>query len=148
MLVELNKDYKLDPTFKFPVVKKIEDNPKLNEEEKIFLHYSRNTIKYNTYFQNFLSDFNVYDGIKLSLLFSDEFVNLKKKENYKKIESENKINYFKIMDEFFTKKNVKSFDLRPLRDEKNFFRFNIKGNGNKLKLFTLKKDIIKKFIYL
>ena len=147
MLVELNKDYKLDPTFKFPVVKKIEDNPKLNEEEKIFLHYSRNTIKYNTYFQNFLSDFNVYDGIKLSLLFSDEFVNLKKKENYKKIESENKINYFKIMDEFFTKKNVKSFDLRPLRDEKNFFRFNIKGNGNKLKLFTLKKDIIKKFIY-
>lgn len=149
MLVELNKDYSLDPTFKFPVVQKLEDNPKLNGEEKIFLHFSRNTIKYYTYFQNFLSDFNVYDGIKLSLLFSDEFVNLKKKEKFKIIESADKINYFRIMDEFFTKKNEKEFDLSSLNYEIKNFLLTIKekNNKNKLKLFALKKDIIKKFIY-
>ena len=150
MLVELNKDYTFDPTFTFPLIKKINDNPKLCEEEKLFLKFSRNTIKYSSYFQ-FLSDFKVYDGLKLSLLCSDEFVNLKKKGFYKQIEKEKKISYFAIMDEFFTKKKLKTFDLNALNEEysiKNFFSiYKENKSKNLLKFFTLKKDIIKKFVY-
>ena len=149
ILVELNKDYTFDPTFKFPVIKKINDNPKLCDEEKIFFKYSRNTIKYSSYFQ-FLSDFNVYEGIKLSLLFSDEFVNLKKKEYYKQIEEEKRIRYFEIIDTFFTKQKEKTFNLNSLN--KKFYITHLLSkpknmNKNLFKFFTLNKEIIKKFVY-
>ena len=151
ILVELNKDYTFDPTFTFPLIKNINDSPKLQEEEKLFLKFSRNTIKYNSYFQ-FLSDFKVYDGLKLSLLFSDEFVSLKKKDFYNKMEKEKKISYFEIMDEFFTKKKIKKFDLNDLNEEysiKHFLSLHKENKSqNLLKFFTLQKDIIKKFVYI
>ena len=69
MIVELNKDFILDPKLEYPITKKQNlDNPKLLEEEKIFLEYSRRTIKYQTYFEIFLKEFKAYDGLKVSLL--------------------------------------------------------------------------------
>ena len=149
ILVELNKDYTFDSTFTYPVIKKINDNPRLCDEAKIFLNYSRNTIKYASYFQ-FLMNFNVYEGIKLSLLFSDEFVNLKKKEYYKQIEEEKKISYFDIMDSFFTQQKENTYNLNSLNMD--FYVTHLLSkpkniNKNIFKFFTLNKEIIKKFVY-
>lgn len=150
ILVELNKDYILDPSLQYPVIKKEDSNPKLCEEEKIFLAYSRNTIKYNTYFENFISDFKVFEGMKVSLLFSDEYVNLKKQESYKGIEE--KVSYFEIMDKLYvTKRKDLVYDLKALDTEyskKNYIPSNkAKHTKKNTKLFDLNKDIIRKFIY-
>ena len=150
ILVELNKDYVLDPTLKSPIIKSKVENPKLLEEEKIFLFYSRNTIKYGTYFQNFLTDFKVYDGLKVPLIFSDEYVNLKKQDSYKSIED--KIKYFEIMDKLYNSqiKDLK-YDLKDLDSEYSKINYNpnntFKQGKKASKLFCLDKNIIKKFIY-
>ena len=150
ILVELNKDYSFDPSLKNPVIHKIIDNPRLIEEEKIFLKFSRDTIKYNTYFNNFINDFQCYDGIRVSLLFSDEYVNLKKQESYKSIEE--KVKYFEIMDKLYIlKKTDLIFNLKALDTEyskKTYIPSKVRKKTKKeIKLFTLNRDIIKKFIY-
>ena len=150
ILVELNKDYSFDPSLKNPVIHKIIDNPKLSEEEKIFLKFSRDTIKYNTYFNNFINDFRCYDGIRVSLLFSDEYVNLKKQESYKSIQE--KVKYFEIMDKLYiSKKSDLIYNLKALNTEyskKTYIPSKSKKNTRKdIKLFTLDREIIKKFIY-
>ena len=92
-LIILNKDFIFDPTLEFPVKKKLFSNSNLSDEEKIFLKYARDSIKYNTYFDLFIKRFNVNDELKISLLFIDEFVNLKNSEpqDEKKL-----LPYFKI----------------------------------------------------
>ena len=150
ILVELNKDYILDPSLQYPIIKKEVVNPKICDEEKIFLEYSRNTIKYNTYFENFISDFNVFEGMKVSLLFSDEYVNLKKQESYKNIEES--VRYFDVMDKLYiSKRKDLVYHLKGLDTEYSKSNY-IPGNKSKqtkknTKLFALNKDIIKKFIY-
>lgn len=150
VLVELNKDYSFDSSLKNPVVQKVIDNPRLTEEEKIFLRYSRETIKYNTYFNNFINDFKVYDGLKVSLLFSDEFVNIKKQENFKAIED--KIKYFDILDKlYFLKNSDLIYNLKALDTEYSKKTYIAKTRKTKelktRKLFSLDREIIKKFIY-
>ena len=148
ILLELSKDFIFDSSLKNPVVKKIIDNPKLSEEEKLFLKYSRKTIKYVSYFDNFISQFNAYDGIKVSLLFSDEYVNLKRKGMSE--EMENKIKYFDIIDKLYiSKKEDLKYDLKAIDAE--YSQKNYVPNNSlfqkEVKLFTFDKDIIKKFIY-
>ena len=150
ILVELNKDYSFDPSLKNPVVKNIVENPKLSEEEKTFLKYSRDTIKYNTYFNNFINDFKCYDGLRVSLLFSDEYVNLKKQESYKTIED--KVKYFEIMDKLYIlKKTDLIYNLKALDTEYSKKNYIPSKGGKKakkeVKLFTLNREIISKFIY-
>ena len=150
ILVELNKDFSFDPSLQNPVIRKIIDNPKLSEEEKIFLNYSRDTIKYNTYFNNFINEFKVYDGLKVSLLFSDEYVNLKKQEKYKEIEE--KVKYFEIMDKLYITKNTDLiYNLKNLDTEYSKSNYIAKAKTKKNKkvknLFNLDGGIIKKFIY-
>ena len=147
MIVELNKDFILDPKLEYPITKKQNlDNPKLLEEEKIFLEYSRRTIKYQTYFEIFLKEFKAYDGLKVSLLFSDEFVNIKK-QGLKKIEES--IKYFEIVDNLYVlKKDDIVFDLNGLYREYNKKVYNPSKNAKKkIKLFNLDKDTLKKFVY-
>ena len=150
ILVELNKDYSFDPSLKNPVVRNIVENPKLSEEEKTFLKYSRDTIKYNTYFNNFINDFKCYDGLRVSLLFSDEYVNLKKQESYKTIED--KVKYFEIMDKLYIlKKTDLIYNLKALDTEYSKKNYIPSKGGKKakkeVKLFTLNREIISKFIY-
>ena len=149
ILVELNKDYTLDPSLQSPVVQRLNENPRLSEEEKIFLKFSRETVKYNTYFENFISGFKVYDGLKVSLLFSDEYVNLKKQKNYKEIEDKIKIKYFAIMDKLYiSKRKDLGFDLKNLDSEYSQKNYNPSSSKKKeVQLFVLNKDIIRKFIY-
>ena len=150
ILVELNNDFKLNIKSEN---KNDENNkvPKLSEKEKLFIKHSKNTVKYSIYFQNFLTDFNVYEGIKISLLYSDEYVNLKKQENYKDIVG--KIKYFDIMDRLYSpgKELNCRMNLKALTTD--YSKANYISNNNKIeyitasKLFTLDNEIIRKFIY-
>ena len=148
ILVILNKDFELDTSMTGPIKKRKYINPKISEEEKIFLEYSRNTIKYNTYFDLFIKDFKAADEIKVSLLFSDEYVNLKMKDTDKNIPDH--IKYFNIMDNLYS--------LKPGNDEIKYnYIYNEFNERNKIinknkekkkaQLFALDQNIIKDFIF-
>ena len=148
ILVILNKDFEIDPTINSPIIKRKIQNSKLSEEEKIFLEYSRQTIKYNTYFDLFIKHFKAANEIKVSLLFSDEYVNLKMKDTNKIIPDH--IKYFNIMDNLYS--------LKPGNDEIKYnYIYNEFNERNKLinknkekknnQLIALDQNIIKDFIY-
>lgn len=93
ILIVLYKDYKLknDCT---DIIKDIHDDVNMAEEEKIFLKFYRHSIKYAQYFDNFICQFKTVDELRVSLVFSDEYVNVKIKDPKNLIS--NKINYFKL----------------------------------------------------
>ena len=149
ILVILNKDFELDTTLAFPIKKRSYMNPQLSKEEDIFLKYSRKTIKYNTYFDLFIKRFQAVEEFKVSLLFSDEYVNLKMKDNNHQLTN---IKYFDIMDNLYS--------LKPKNEEINFNNLyneflnlndpKIIGDlykGHYFQLFALNNDLIKYFIY-
>ena len=149
ILVILNKDFEIDTTNAFPIKKRSYMNPQYSEEEEIFLKYSRKTIKYNTYFDLFIKRFKAADELKVSLLFSDEYVNLKKKDINQKMAN---IKYFDIMDSLYS--------LRPKNEEVNFNSLyneflnliepKILGKfykQNYTQLFALNHNLIKFFIF-
>ena len=149
ILVELNKDYIINPPSKKAKDKKLAQ--KISIEETVFMELIKdNSIKYKLYFENFIQDFKAPDEIKVSLLFSDEYVNLKKQEIFQNIEK--KVQYFGIMDKLYTlRRKDLVYDLKALDTE--YSRINYcpsinKDASNKFKrLFVLDEDIIKKFIY-
>ena len=149
-LTILSRDFELDPSSQYPVNIKHFTDQNLADEENTFLKKSRDTVKYNTYFDLFIRRFTVSEELRVSLLFIDEFVDLKKKEIRKELEH---MPYFQIIDDlYFSKKNnveIKFFDLEN-EIIKNFksgkmFLSNIEENKNQL--FTLNTDLIKVFIF-
>ena len=150
ILVELNNDFKLNMKSENKNNEK-NNAQKISEKEKLFIEYTKNAVKYGLYFQNFLTDFNVYDGIKISLLFSDEYVNLKKQENYNDIEG--KVKYFDLMDKLYILWKKNNFSLNINCSDTDYSRPNYIQNTNQIKyknsfkLFNFDKDIIRKFIY-
>ena len=99
ILVILNRDFELDPSLKDPIKPKNIILQKYFSEEKIFLDLCRSTIKYNTYFDLFIKRFKAHEEIKPSLLFSDEYVNLKMNDIKKDIPDH--IKYFGIIDTIY-----------------------------------------------
>ena len=150
ILVILYKDYELDPTLVSPVIKRKYIDTQFSEEEKIFLKLCRATIKYNTYFDLFVKRFKAADVLKVSLLFSDEYANLKMKDINKNIPDH--IKYFDIMDNLYSlKPKNEEINFSILYDEyKKIKRLKTFGKNiqkNKRQLFSLNKNIIKLFIY-
>ena len=77
----------------------------LAKEENIFFKIFQNTIKFNTYFELFITNFKSIDEINISNLFFDEFASLCV-EDENKITQKN-INKFKIIDDLYsTKKEI------------------------------------------
>ena len=149
ILVELNKDFIFDPSLNNPIVKNINENPKYSDEENMFLLFLRRTDKYNLYFNNFINTFNVYEGIKVSLLFSDEYVNLKKQEKSKT--ALDKVKYFDVMDRLYGRKKDSFLIYDSKKIDREYAQKNYVPNNSifqkEIKLFTFDRDIIKKFIY-
>ena len=152
ILVELNKDYVIINYSKPGKEKEIEKkvDAKRTEEERIFIKFIKASVKNGLYFKNFISEFNALDEIKVSLLFSDEYVNLKKDGAFENMED--KIQYFDIMDKLYTlRRKDLEFDLKALDSEYsriNYIPNSVKNASNeRKKLFVLDEDIIKKFIY-
>ena len=150
ILVILNKDFEIDSTLKESIKKREYYNPKLSEEEKIFINFSRDTIKYNTYFDKFIKRFDAQNELKVSCLFSDEYVNLKMKDINKNIPEH--IRYFSIMD--------KQYSWKPKDEEINYnslynefisinkkYKISKYPKEKKNQLFALEENLIKLFIF-
>ena len=158
-LIILNRDFELDPKSEFPVKIKYFNDSKLSDEEKLFLKKARESIKYNTYFDLFIRHNIVFDELKLSFLFVDEFVDMKTRQNIIPIQ----IPYFDIIDKLFRelpntngiiKKDndfiidfislYKKEILTNLDEGKMYFMIKNNDDSN---LFKLNMDIIKVFIF-
>ena len=143
----LKNDYKYDySTLSIIKNKKIKEQNFI-DEENIFLKYFRFTIKYTCYFDNFISYFNSVDEFKLSLLISDEFVNLKEKQINNALSG----NYFKIMDELYYSNNEPDkINFSKLIDEFNLLsKLNLINNIEKEprnNIFILDNKIIEEFL--
>ena len=144
----LYKDFKYEVSSSTIKTKKF-INTKFSNEENIFLKFIRGSIKYNTYFELFVSDFTTSDELRLSLIFTDEFVNLKLNDTQKDIEGD--IDYFKIMDNYYSLKPGeirvsyyylnKEFQL--IKDPEILSKFK-KEKTNQL--FSFDKNIIENFL--
>ena len=146
ILVELNKDI----AKKNPSRNEENGNTRISEEETIFMKLITDSIKYNLYFESFIDKFKAPDGIKVSLLFSDEYVSLKQQVDFQNIKQ--KVEYFEIIDKLYTlRKKDLIYDLKAI--ESSYSGVNYTPNGNNIslnknkKLFVLDEGIIKKFIY-
>ena len=149
ILIILYKDYQLDSKCN-EITKNPYKNSDISEEENIFLKNYRNTIKYNTYFDLFICQFKSVDELKVSLLFSDEYVNVKMRDNKKQISE--KINYFQLIEKFYSLKTEnKTIDSNDLKEEfkKNYKARTIKSyiRETENQLFDLDKNIIKIFLF-
>ena len=111
------------------ITKKKYLNTKFSDEENIFLKHFRSTIKYNTYFDLFISEYKTSDELKLSLIFTDEYVNIKMNDTNNEIEGH--IDYFKIMDNYYS--------LKPGEIRVSYYNLN-----KEFKLIT-DPDILSKF---
>ena len=150
ILIQLIKDYILDSDCSKIVKKKVSDNSALSEEEIIFLKYFKYAIKYNTYFELFICNFSAVDELKVPLVFSDEYLNIKMKDTKKEISD--KINYFKLMDNFYSNNHKEIvIDSKYLKEEFNKTyktrSINTFIRENENQLFELDKNIIKVFLF-
>ena len=148
ILTVLYKDFKYEVSSSSIKKKKFKNN-KFSDEENIFLKFIRGSIKYNTYFELFVSDFKTSDELKLSLIFTDEYVNLKLNDTQKDLNGD--IDYFKIMDNYYSLKPGeirvsyyylnKEFQL--IKDPDILSKFK-KEKANQL--FSFDKNIIENFL--
>ena len=149
ILIQLNKDYKLNDKCS-DIIRTDFKNENLAEEETIFLTFFRQAIKYLTYYDNFIRRFEAADELKVSLIFTDEYVNLKMRYNDKKLKDE--IRYFELMDDFFSLKPKEVIiNSQILKAE---FNKNHKQRSFKLykklfpkQLFDLDRNLIKIFLF-
>ena len=149
ILIIFYKDYQLNP--KCDQIDKKEFSSKdISKEEAIFLNYYRKAIKYNTYFDLFVRHFEAVDELKVSLVFSDEYVNVKMMDS--KDEIPDKINYFKLMDRYYgNSKNYNEINSELLKEEfnKTYKERSIRSytRESENQLFDLDKKIIKVFLF-
>ena len=151
ILIPFYKDFKLNANCT-KIIKNINENEnnKFSEEEKIFAKYFRNTIKYKLYFDNYISNFTSIDELKLSFIFTDEYINVKAKDSKKDIPS--KLKFLKFMDSFYSlNTNVFSIDYNYLKKEiyrPYYFGLNrVFKEEKKNQLFEFDKNIITLFSF-
>ena len=82
---------------------KIDEDTEMAQEEKYFCQLFRSTIKYKIYFENFIQNLEAIDVFKIPLLFSEEFINIKLKEDSNKLA--NKLSLFDIIDSLYYQNN-------------------------------------------
>ena len=149
ILVFYYKNYKYDSSISSIKNEKY-CSPKLSEEEKIFLKYMGDSIKKSLYFDNFIMEFDALSEIKLSLIFSDEYVNLKGNDINREIAEH--IDYFQIMDNYYSLKpgeiRVSYFNLnreyKSIKDKEIIKKLQKNKKGQ---LFALDENILNNFIF-
>ena len=153
LIIGLNK-IKLEQKNDMIIINKNEDS--LNEEEKYFCELFKSSSKYKIYFENFIDNSDSHELLKIPLILSEEFINLKMKSNQNKKLS--KISFFKIIDNLYTYPgngtlniSMNSFYFQFARDKlKIYFKdYNDKSSDNNdLKFFTFNKNILNKYVFL
>ncbi|MBQ4209281.1 hypothetical protein II654_02540, partial [bacterium] len=125
ILVELNKDYIINESTKKENTKKIDE--KISEEERIFIKFTKNTVKYGLYFKHFIKSFITQDELNAKVRRYGELElseNTEKKDideyiywNYVALEQSN----VKQKDDIFAKLE-NALDVLCTRDLKKYFK--------------------------
>ena len=134
-----------------------DSNIDMTNEEKNFMEFFRGAIKYKMYFENFIQNLDTVDVFKISLLFSEEFINLKIKDAKSSILS--KISFFDIIDSLYypskqqtiniTISNLFSLALDKLKKYfEEYSSKNINKDSSKPQLINLNRKIINKYLFL
>jgi len=162
ILVVINKDYELDAN-KFNIIKKKNNvNNKYSIEENTFIKLVNNSLRNNTYFESYIKHFESIEELKVSLIFSDEYVNLKIKDIKNQIPAH--IEYFKLMDNLYSynpsnktlidftilnngilPNNMRNIINNNKNDNNN--NLNNNNNNNKNKLFKLDESLLKILLF-
>ena len=125
----------------------------LCKDELLFCNLFRESIKYKIYYENFIQNFDSMDIFKISLIFCEEFINLKLNENNNSLSN---ISFFNIIDTLYfqsmpqtVKINVNVlFNEYNEKLKKYFKHFYLNKNKSQNQLFILNRKILNKFIYL
>ena len=152
LIISLNK-IKLEQKNDMIIINKKEDS--LNEEEKYFCELFKSSSKYKIYFENFIENSESHELLKIPLIFSEEFINLKMKyQNKRSI----KISFFKIIDNLYNyqgtgtlKISLNNFYFQFGEDKlKSYFKDNKDKptDNNDLKFFIFNKNILHKYVFL
>ena len=129
-------------------------NISLTHEEYLFCNIFRESIKYKVYYENFIQNYDSIDIFKISLLFCEEFVNLK--INDKNDNLFEKTSFFKIIDTLYFQSMPQTvnisisnlFNEYTEKISKHFKHFFKNKNKSEKQLFVLNRKILNKFIYL
>ena len=108
----------------------------LSKEENFFYELLAGNGKHNFYFNHFIKIFKQFDEFRISQIFCDEFIYLKKNNLNNK--EEKNINYFEIIDNLYSLNQNK-----PLIIDYKYIFENFKSDIEKLQLSKFKKK--KKF---
>lgn len=109
-----------------------EKEQKLSKVEKFFMKLFRKTLKYKSFFIDFLRNFEVEDKYKINYILFKEFIQMKLK-NRKLIENSS-IPYFKIYDELYFQADIKFI-------EKIITFSNLQGKYEENKTIDIKNKI-------
>ena len=147
----LYKDIQFNISSSF-ITKENNINLPFSNEEKVFLKLIKCTIKYNTYFECFIKDFNLPEEMNIALYFFDELSNTIMKD----INNKRKFNmkYYKLIDDFYklTDEKTTIIDFNVLNQEYQLIKEKDKNIYEKFipkkksQLFSFDIDILKYFL--
>ena len=126
---------------------------KFSKEERTFCEEFRNSVKYRIYLDNFVQDFKCMDVYKIPLIFSEEFIIIKKKDKNDTLKKY--ISCFDIIDKYYF--NSPSEGTQIINITMNNFYSNYpeainqillnQKNIKRSPLFSLNKKMIKQYIH-
>ena len=155
---KIKKDDVEESYRKINKLRKLDENTEILAEEKVFCQSFRSSIKYKIYFENFIQNLEAIDVFKIPLLFSEEFINIKLKDDSNKLKS--KLSLFNLIDSLYYQNNqtqtititLNNIYLDYIEKLKKYFKhFYTSENLKKMskhQLIYLNKKIINKYIYL
>ena len=155
---KIKKDDVEESYRKINKLRKLDENTEIIPEEKVFCQSFRNSIKYKIYFENFIQNLEAIDVFKIPLLFSEEFINIKLKDDSNKLT--NKLSLFNLIDSLYYQNNqtqtititLNNIYLDYIEKLKKYFKHFYTSNNLKImskhQLIYLNKNIINKYIYL
>ena len=125
----------------------------LCNDELLFCSFFRESIKYKIYYENFIQNFDSMDIFKISLLFCEEFINLKLNERNNSLSN---ISFFNIIDTLYFQSMPQTVNINvnilfseyTEKLKKYFKHFYMNKNKSENQLFILNRKILNKFIYL
>ena len=151
IIIIKNKEYQIDKSCSSIIHERGLQNNKFSKEEEYFLKFCNDSDKFNLYYNNFISKFDSFDEFRISLLFFDEFAQLRKydKNDYIPL----KISYFDIINSFYSSKSKGDLEINyndlygDYKDARNNKAITKGIKRKKRQLFYLDKNIINLFFY-
>ena len=150
ILIIKNKEYQINNNCSSIIHISDYKTDNYSQEEQNFLKFFKDNDKFNCYYNNFIRAFDSFDEYRISLLFCDEFVQLRKYDKTDYIPL--KISYFEIIKNFYSSKSedleINYDDLYgEYKEAKNKKAITKNIKTKKRQLFYLDKNIVNLFLY-